>query len=380
MRRGTLRIYLGYAAGVGKTFAMLGEGIRRRERGTDVVVGFVETHGARRPRSEWRSRDRAAPSDRVREATFEEMDVDAVVARAPEVVLVDELAHTNVPGSRNEKRWQDVDESSTRGSTSSPPEHAAPRVVERRRRAHHRREAARDDPRRGGACRRPDGARRHDPFALRRRMAHGNIYPPSRSTPRSRTTSAKATSSRCANWRCCGWPTGSTRRSQDYMHDHKSTGPWETRERVLVGVIGRAEDEPLIRRAARMATRRGGELLAVHVIPRGRPGEGRRRSRRRASSSRWSAATFHEVVGATSPEAARLRRAENVHAGGAGGEPPRPLAAAACGRSVINRVIRDSGRSTSMSSRRPRRRRTSRCACGSAGAAALRRALGAGSR
>ena len=99
MARGTLRIYLGAAPGVGKTFAMLGEGRRRAERGTDVVVGFVETHG--RPKTaEQVGGLEVVPRSAVeyRGTTFEEMDVDAIIARRPEVALVDELAHTNVPG------------------------------------------------------------------------------------------------------------------------------------------------------------------------------------------------------------------------------------------------------------------------------------------
>src|SRR5215469_1809032 len=107
-RRGTLRIYLGAAAGVGKTFAMLGEGHRRQSRGTDVVVGYVETHGRRRTSEQLVGLD-VMPRATItyRGSTFEEMDVDAVLARHPQIALVDELAHTNVPGSRNEKRWQD---------------------------------------------------------------------------------------------------------------------------------------------------------------------------------------------------------------------------------------------------------------------------------
>src|SRR5438445_6764976 len=105
MTRGTLRIYLGAAPGVGKTFAMLNEGRRRAERGTDVVVGFVETHG--RPRTaEQIGNLKVVPRKQMayRDAAFEEMDVDAILRRQPEVALVDELAHTNVPGSRNAKR------------------------------------------------------------------------------------------------------------------------------------------------------------------------------------------------------------------------------------------------------------------------------------
>jgi K+-sensing histidine kinase KdpD len=108
--RGRLRIYLGATPGVGKTYAMLGEGHRRRDRGTDVVVGSVETH------------DRSVIAAQIGDletvvrrtleyggATHTEMDLDAVLARRPQVALVDELAHTNVPGSRHEKRWQDIE-------------------------------------------------------------------------------------------------------------------------------------------------------------------------------------------------------------------------------------------------------------------------------
>ena len=111
MAHGTLRIYLGAAPGVGKTFAMLGEGRRRAERGTDIVVGFVETHG-RGKTAEQVGELEVLPRRRVeyRGTTFEEMDVDAILARKPAQVLVDELAHTNVPGSRHEKRWEDVEE------------------------------------------------------------------------------------------------------------------------------------------------------------------------------------------------------------------------------------------------------------------------------
>ncbi|MBV8561077.1 MAG: histidine kinase, partial [Acidimicrobiia bacterium] len=111
MARGTLRIYLGAAPGVGKTFAMLNEGRRAQERGTDLVVGYVETHG-RAHTAEQVGDLEIMPRKHMeyRGAAFEEMDVDAILARRPERALVDELAHTNVPGSRNEKRWQDIDE------------------------------------------------------------------------------------------------------------------------------------------------------------------------------------------------------------------------------------------------------------------------------
>src|SRR6478672_4954316 len=109
MPRGQLRLYLGAAPGVGKTFAMLNEGRRRHERGTDVVIGFVETHGRARTAEQLGDLE-IVPRRKIqyRETEFEEMDLDAVLARRPVWVLVDELAHTNIPGAGHEKRWQDV--------------------------------------------------------------------------------------------------------------------------------------------------------------------------------------------------------------------------------------------------------------------------------
>ena len=109
-KRGTLRIYLGAAPGVGKTYAMLNEGRRRRARGADVVAGLVETHGRSNTLAQLDDLE-VVPRQRIeyRGVTLEELDLDAVLARRPQVVLVDELAHTNAPGSRHEKRWQDID-------------------------------------------------------------------------------------------------------------------------------------------------------------------------------------------------------------------------------------------------------------------------------
>jgi two-component system sensor histidine kinase KdpD len=106
-----LRVYLGAAPGVGKSYAMLDEGWRRKQRGTDVVIGVIETHN--RPNTIAQVRDlEIIPRRRIeyRGAKLDEMDVDAVLARRPNVAVIDELAHTNVPGSRNEKRWQDIEE------------------------------------------------------------------------------------------------------------------------------------------------------------------------------------------------------------------------------------------------------------------------------
>ncbi len=107
--RGRLKIFLGYAPGVGKTFSMLSEGIRRRARGEDVVIGIVETHGRKGTAELAAKLERVEPREMDYKGTiFHEMDVEAILRRKPEVVLVDELAHTNIEGSRSEKRYEDV--------------------------------------------------------------------------------------------------------------------------------------------------------------------------------------------------------------------------------------------------------------------------------
>src|SRR5690242_21327161 len=107
--RGQLRVYLGAAPGVGKTYKMLEEGHRRLARGTDVVIGLVECHG-RKKTEELMAGLPLVPRKTInyRGAAFTEMDLDAVLTRRPQVALLDEMAHTNVPGSRNAKRWQDI--------------------------------------------------------------------------------------------------------------------------------------------------------------------------------------------------------------------------------------------------------------------------------
>ncbi|HUE55343.1 MAG TPA: universal stress protein [Candidatus Udaeobacter sp.] len=109
--RGIFKLFLGYAPGVGKTFSMLSEAIRRKKRGEDVVIGVVETHG-RRGIEDLLSQIETVPRKKIeyKGTIFEEMDVDAILARHPEVVLVDELAHTNISGSKHRKRYEDVQE------------------------------------------------------------------------------------------------------------------------------------------------------------------------------------------------------------------------------------------------------------------------------
>ena len=178
--RGHLRIYLGSAAGVGKTYAMLGEGHRRAKRGADVVVAFAEPHNRPNTIALLEGLE-AVPRARLeyRGSTFEEMDVDAVLARHPQIALVDELAHTNVPGSRNDKRWQDIEELLDAGievisAVNIQHLESLNDVVEKITGVPQR-ETVPD-----AIVRAADQVELVDmtPEALRRRMAHGNIYPP----------------------------------------------------------------------------------------------------------------------------------------------------------------------------------------------------------
>ena len=177
-RSGTLTVYLGAAPGVGKTYAMLDEAHRRLARGTDVVVGLVETHG--RPLTTQHLEGlEVLPrrTIRYRDTEFTEMDTDAVIARKPAVVLVDELAHTNVPGSRHEKRAADVAEIRAAGIdviTTVNIQHLESLNDEVERiTGVKQRETVPDE-----VVRAADQIQLVDmsPQALRRRMAHGNIY------------------------------------------------------------------------------------------------------------------------------------------------------------------------------------------------------------
>ena len=108
-RQGSLKVYLGYAAGVGKTYAMLQEGLRLKQQHVDVVIGYLEPHDRPETMALAEHLETVPPREwRVGDAVFHEMDVEAILARKPQVVLVDELAHTNADGSKNDKRYSDV--------------------------------------------------------------------------------------------------------------------------------------------------------------------------------------------------------------------------------------------------------------------------------
>jgi two-component system, OmpR family, sensor histidine kinase KdpD len=346
--RGQLRIYLGSAAGVGKTFAMLNEGHRRRERGTDVVVAYVEAHG-RLHTFEQIGDLEVIPRASLpyRGTSFEEMDLDAVLARHPQVALVDEFAHTNVPGSRNEKRWQDVNELLDAGIdviSSMNIQHleSLNDVVEKITGVPQR-ETVPD-----AVVRAADQVELVDmtPEALRRRMAHGNIYKAEKIdaalTNYFRIGNLSALRELALLWLADKVDEG----LQRYREAHDIHATWEARERVVAALTGGPEGDTLIRRAARIAARSsGGDLLAVHVTTSdGLAGAdpAALASQRRLVESLGG--TYHQVVGDNVPDALlTFARAENATQLVLGVSRRGWLASLLTGPGVSMRAMRESG-------------------------------------
>ncbi|WP_225830044.1 sensor histidine kinase KdpD [Streptomyces sp. NK08204] len=268
MARGKLRIYLGAAPGVGKTYAMLSEAHRRVERGTDCVVAFVEHYA--RPRTEVMLHGlEQVPRKEIeyRGSVFTEMDVAAVLARRPQVALVDELPHTNVPGSRNAKRWQDVEELLAAGidviSTVNIQHLESLGDVVESITGVRQQETVPDE-----IVRRADQIELVDmsPQALRRRMAHGNIYKPDK------VDAALSNYFRPGNLTALRelallWVADRVDEYlTEYRSEHRVSKIWGSRERIVVGLTGGPEGRTLIRRAARLAEKgAGGEVLAVYI-------------------------------------------------------------------------------------------------------------------
>jgi two-component system sensor histidine kinase KdpD len=233
----------------------------------DVVVGYVETHN-RAMTAEAIGDLEVVPRRPItyRDATFEEMDVDAIVARRPDRVLVDELAHTNVPGSRNDKRWKDVEELLATGidvtSTLNIQHLESLNDVVERITGIKQRETIPDE-----VVRAAEQVELVDitPEALRRRMAHGNIYAPDR-IDASLANYFRAGNLGALRELALLWVADKVDAGlEEYRQRHGITAPWETRERVVVAITGAPATEVLIRRAARIAQRAHGELLGVHV-------------------------------------------------------------------------------------------------------------------
>jgi two-component system sensor histidine kinase KdpD len=346
MLRGTLRIYLGAAAGVGKTFAMLNEGRRRREYGEDVVVGFVEPHG-RRKTAEQVGDLEVVPRKRIgyRDSDFEEMDVDGVLARHPQVALVDELAHTNVPGSRNEKRWQDVEELLAAGisviSTLNVQHLESLNDVVQQITSVKQRETIPDE-----VVRRADELQLVDltPLALRNRLARGDVY------PAERIDTALANYFRPGNLSALrelalAWLADRVDEGlADYRRRHGIEEPWETRERILLALTGSSDGERLVRRAARIAQRSKGDLVALHVVHQdGLAAPAARLLSEQRELVEELGGSYHEVAGADIGEAlldaARSLNATQIVMGATRRSRWQRLTRG----SVIGKVIRESG-------------------------------------
>src|SRR5581483_12269832 len=255
----------------GKTYAMLNEGHRREARGTDVVVGYVETH--RRPQTAAQIGDlEIIPRKKVayRGVTLEEMDTEAILARHPRVALIDELAHTNVPGSKHTKRYQDVLEILDAGIdvvTTLNIQHleslndlvaniTGVRV----------RETLPD-----WVLDRAEEVELVDisPYALRQRMKHGNIYPPERieAALNNFFREGNLTALRELVLRRVAEKTET--QLQQYMLEHDITERWSATERVLVGFDHRPHTRQVIRDAWRLAHGLHADLLAVCIQPKG---------------------------------------------------------------------------------------------------------------
>ena len=300
-RRGRLTVYLGAAPGVGKTYAMLGEARRRCERGTDVVVGYVETHGREHTASRGDGLE-VVPRQEIsyRGATFTEMDTDAVIARRPTVVCVDELAHTNVPGSHHEKRSEDIEEIRRAGIdviTTVNIQHleslndAVEGITGVRQR-----ETVPDE-----VVRTADQIQLVDmsPDALRRRMAHGNIYQADQ-IDASLTSYFRVGNLTALRELALLWLADRVDDAlDDYRRAHQIDQSWPAKERIVVAVTGGAESETLLRRGARLAQRAAGsELLALHVIASdGLANPDERRIARAQQLTDSLGGSFHAVVG-----------------------------------------------------------------------------------
>jgi two-component system sensor histidine kinase KdpD len=277
---GHFRLYLGAAAGVGKTYAMLNEGHRRKQRGTDVVIGFVECH--KRPNTEELIKDLEEVPRRpveYRGTVFEEMDLDAVLRRHPKVALVDELAHTNVPGSgHNEKRWQDVMDLLGAGIdviTTVNIQHleSIADAVEQITGVPIRERVPDWVLRKADQIELVDSS----PEQLRRRMLHGNIYPPEK-VPKALTNFFREDNLMALRELALRFLADETEEELlEHLKVRQAGVLWETSERILVGVTGAPGTDVIVRRASRMASRIKAELHVLHIVA--NEGSGRSKDR-----------------------------------------------------------------------------------------------------
>ncbi|MFF1574389.1 DUF4118 domain-containing protein [Leifsonia sp. NPDC058292] len=348
MARGRLRVMLGAAPGVGKTYEMLEEGRRLRSLGKDVVVAVVETHGRAATAAVLEGLEvvpRRVVTHRGIELT--ELDLDAVLARAPQIALVDELAHTNAPGSANEKRWQDVDAMLDAGidvmSTVNIQHIESLNDVVEQITGTQQRETIPDSVLRGA-----DQIEVVDlaPQALRDRLADGVVY------PQARIDAALSNYFRLGNLTALRelallWLADEVDSSlQRYRAEHGIAGKWEARERVVVALTGGPEGDTLLRRGARIAARSaGGELLAVHVTGQ----DGLRETNPGALAAQRSlveqlGGSYHQVVGSDVPRAlVEFARGSNATQLVIGVSRRSRLSALLTGPGIGSTVIRASG-------------------------------------
>lgn len=267
-KRGELRIYLGAAPGVGKTFAMLGEAHRRLERGADLVAAVVETHG-RQKTADLLDGIEIIPPRYIdyRGSRFPELDVEAVLERHPQVVLVDELAHTNTPGSANAKRWMDVEELLDAGisviSTVNVQHLESLNDVVAQITGIEQQETVPD-----GVVRGASQVELVDitPEALRRRLSHGNVYAPGKIDAALSNYFRRGNLTALRELALLWLADQVDAALAKYRAENKITATWEARERVVVAVTGGPESETLVRRASRIASKSSAELMVVHVV------------------------------------------------------------------------------------------------------------------
>lgn len=268
--RGRLQVLLGAAPGVGKTYAMLREGLRLRAEGRDVVIGLLETHG--RPETAIQAGDLEVVPRRVatyRGVAVEEMDTDAILARRPEVVLIDELAHTNAPGSPRARRWEDVEVVRDAGidvlTTLNVQHLEGLRDVVFGITAVAVRETVPDAILDDADVQLIDLPSE----ALIERLEQGKVYPPERARqalanffkPASLTALRELALRRTA--------AGVDERLEEYLRGYAPDEPWQVTERVLVLVDGEPDAGTIIRNAWRVASGLRGMLTAVAVLPEG---------------------------------------------------------------------------------------------------------------
>jgi two-component system sensor histidine kinase KdpD len=265
--RGNFKLFLGYAPGVGKTFAMLSEAIRRHSRGEDVVVGVVETHG-RKSIEELVTQLEAVPRKKIeyKGTLFDEMDLDGILARKPLVVLVDELAHTNIPGSKNRKRYEDVQALLAANidviSTLNIQHIESISPVVRNITGINIRETVPDwVPMTASETVMVDLT----PEALQNRMRRGDVYVPTKVEQALNNFFRRGNLIALRELALRQVAEQVDRSLENYMAAKDIQKNWGVRERIAVCVSSNPSAQYLIARAARMARRLDSELYVIHV-------------------------------------------------------------------------------------------------------------------